>query len=124
VGRAHIDLDDLRKSLRALMWRKMGITRDAVGLQEASVQVDHWCRYVLPQVFDDPAGWAMQNMLITARLMIAAATERKESRGVHARSDFPEPNPALNHHIVLERPPVEPLVTGKVRPSIPEQQSL
>jgi L-aspartate oxidase len=123
VGRAHIDLDDLRKSLRALMWRKMGITRDAAGLQEASVQVDHWCRYVLPQVFDDPAGWAMQNMLITARLMIAAATERKESRGVHARSDFSEPNPALNHHIVLERPPLEPLVTGKVRSTIPEQQS-
>ena len=31
----------------------------------------------------------MQNMLITARLMIAAASERKESRGVHSRSDFP-----------------------------------
>jgi len=105
-NRARIDLDDLRKSLRALMWRQMGITRDAAGLQEAAVQVDHWCRYVLPQVFDDPAGWAMQNMLITARLMITAATERKESRGVHSRSDFPDPDPNRNSHITLQYPPI------------------
>ncbi|MFO0889801.1 MAG: L-aspartate oxidase [Isosphaeraceae bacterium] len=111
--RGFIDLDDLRKSLRALMWRRMGITRDAAGLDEAATQVDHWCRYVLPQVFDDPAGWAIQNMLITARLMIASATERKESRGVHARSDFPRPDPALNRHIALEPVPAEPRPSGK-----------
>jgi L-aspartate oxidase len=104
--RAHIDLDDLWKSLRALMWRRLGITRDAAGMKEAAVQLDHWCRYVLPQAFEDPCGWAMQNMLITARLMIAAALERTESRGVHSRSDYPDPDPAQNHHIVLERPPI------------------
>jgi L-aspartate oxidase len=107
-ARTRIDLDDLRKSLRALMWRRLGITRDAEGLAEAATQVDHWCRYVLPQVFDDQAGWAIQNMLVTARLMIAAATERRESRGVHARSDFPDPDPSLNHHITMRRPPIEP----------------
>ncbi|WP_165219379.1 L-aspartate oxidase [Aquisphaera insulae] len=105
-NRARIDLDDLRKSLRGLMWRQMGITRDASGLQDAAVQVDHWCRYVLPQIFDDPAGWAMQNMLITARLMIAAAAERKESRGVHSRADFPEPDPSRNVHITIQYPPI------------------
>jgi L-aspartate oxidase len=118
--RARIDLDDLRKSLRALMWRKMGINRDAVGLKEASVQVDHWCRYVLPQLFDDPAGWAMQNMLITARLMIAAASERKESRGVHSRSDFPGADPALNHHTSIVRPPLELRPPGETRSSVSE----
>jgi L-aspartate oxidase len=109
-NRARIDLDDLRKSLRALMWRRMGITRDAAGLEDAAAQVDHWCRYILPLGFDDPAGWAMQNMLITARLMIAAASERKESRGVHSRSDFPVADPSLNHHITLRCPSIEPRV--------------
>lgn len=102
---ARIDLDDLLTSLRALMWRRMGITRDAAGLEEAAVQVDHWCRYVLPQVFDDPAGWSVQNMLITARLMIASASERKETRGVHSRSDFPESDPGRYAHIALQYPP-------------------
>jgi L-aspartate oxidase len=85
----------------------MGITRDAAGLEDAAAQVDHWCRYVLPLVFDDPAGWAVQNMLITSRLMIAAASERKESRGVQSRSDFPVPDPNWNHHITLRCPPIE-----------------
>ncbi len=82
-GHARIDLDDLRESLRALMWRRVGITRDAAGLKEAAEQVDHWGRYILPLEFDDIAGWTMQNMLIVARLMIAAAASREESRGVH-----------------------------------------
>jgi L-aspartate oxidase len=83
------------------MWRNMGITRDAAGLADAARQVDRWCRYVLPHVFDDPAGWAIQNMLTTARLMIEAAAERAESRGVHYRSDHPETDPAWARHIPL-----------------------
>jgi len=100
-NRPSIDLDDLRESLRALMWRRMGITRDADGLAEAALQVDRWCRYVLPRVFDGPDGWAVQNMLATARLMIAAAAQRAESRGVHYRADFPETDPAWQRHIAL-----------------------
>ena len=46
-------------------------------------------------------GWAVQNMLTTARLMIAAATQRAESRGVHFRADFPESDPAWQRHIAL-----------------------
>ena len=84
-GQARIDLDDLRESLRALMWRRVGITRDAAGLNEAADRVDHWGRYILPLEFDDPTGWTMQNMLIVARLMIAAAAA---ARGI-ARRPFP-----------------------------------
>lgn len=96
-----IDLDDLRKSLRALLWRHMGITRDAFGLKEAAERVEHWSRYILPLEFDDPSGWTMQNMLLVARLMIAAATKRTESRGVHFRRDYPKTDPAMKHHISL-----------------------
>ena len=105
-----LDLTDIRDSLRSLMWRKVGITRDAEGLAEAVDQVDFWCRYVLGHVFDDPAGWTMQNMLTVARLMIAAASTRKESRGVHLRRDFPNLDPAWLRHIPLRCPEV--LVAG------------
>jgi L-aspartate oxidase len=85
------------------MWRHVGITRDAAGLAEAAEQVEFWGRYALAQVFDDPAGWTLQNMLVVARLMIAAAAARRESRGVHYRRDFPRPDPTLNRHIDLQR---------------------
>jgi L-aspartate oxidase len=100
-GRAGIDLADSRESLRALLWRKVGITRDAAGLNEAAESVEHWARYILPLEFDDTPGWSMQNMLLVARLMIAAASARQESRGVHFRRDFPQPDPLMNHHISL-----------------------
>jgi L-aspartate oxidase len=105
--RTPIDLGDLRESLRALMWRRMGITRDASGLAESARQVDRWCRYVLPHAFDDPGGWAVQNMLTVARLMIAAAAERAESRGVHSRADFPDTEPEWRRHITIQADPVQ-----------------
>ena len=85
------------------MWRRVGITRDATGLADAAEQVDFWCRYALHEVFQDPTGWTTQNMLTVARLMIAAATIREESRGVHTRSDFPATDPAWAHSIPLRR---------------------
>ena len=100
-GHEPLDLADIRESLRALMWRSVGITRDAQGLGEAAVQVDFWCRYVLGHVFHDPAGWTLQNMITVARLMISAAIAREESRGVHTRSDFPDPDPAWCRHLTL-----------------------
>jgi L-aspartate oxidase len=113
--RERIDLDDLRKSLRALLWRHMGITRDLAGLKEAAERVDHWSRYILPLEFDDTTGWTMQNMLLVARLMIAAATERQESRGVHYRRDYPQADPGMNHHInvrAMLAAPAERRMTG------------
>jgi L-aspartate oxidase len=111
-----LDLADIRNSLRALMWRNVGITRDARGLNEAATQVDRWCRYVLAPGFDDPAGWTLQNMLTVARLMIAAATEREESRGVHTRADFPATDPAWAHHLSLIRPPLNGEIEGISKP--------
>ena len=71
------------------MVRKMGIVRDKARLEEAATDVDFWCRYVLSREFKDRAGWELQNLLTVARLMIASAQARDESRGTHFRSDYP-----------------------------------
>ena len=84
-----LNLDDIRNSLKSLMWRNAGVRRDAEGLVEAQRNVNHWCRYVLARQFSDPNGWELQNMLCAARLMIDAALQRDESRGAHVRTDFP-----------------------------------
>jgi L-aspartate oxidase len=85
-----LDLLDIRNSLRSLMWRAAGVERDAATLQEAAEDIAGWRRYVLARQFTSPAGWELQNMLLLARLMIAAALERQESRGVHLRTDYPQ----------------------------------
>jgi L-aspartate oxidase len=102
--RKPLDLEDIRDSLKSLMWRRVGIVRNGQGLGEAASQVDFWCRYALDQVFDDPAGWSLQNMLVVARMMIAAASLREESRGVHTRSDYPATEPPWRRHIELSHP--------------------
>lgn len=87
--RSHLDTDDVRNSLRALMWRNVGITRQETPLVEAQEIIRFWQRYVMDKVFDTPFGWECQNMLTVALLMARAAEERKESRGVHFRQDYP-----------------------------------
>jgi L-aspartate oxidase len=85
-----LDVGDLTNSLRSLMVRKMGIIRQGSEMREALSTVDFWCRYVLAKEFDSAQGWELQNLLTIARLMIASAIKREESRGVHFRRDFPQ----------------------------------
>jgi L-aspartate oxidase len=96
-----LDLDDLRHSLTNLMGRSAGIERNADDLKAAADQVNFWERFVSDREFPDPRGWEMENMLLVARLVIAAAAARRESRGVHYRSDFPETDPKQNQHIAI-----------------------
>ena len=88
--RTRLDTADVTNSLRALMWRNVGITRTAQPLSEAQEIITFWQRYVMDKIFDGPAGWECQNMLTVSGLMARAAQMRRESRGVHFRSDFPE----------------------------------
>ncbi len=100
--RSRLDAADVRNSLRALMWRNVGITRKAQPLAEAEEIIRFWHRYVMDKIFDSPVGWECQNML-TASLLVAHAAElRKESRGVHYRMDYPETDEAHGRrHIEL-----------------------
>ena len=59
--------------------------------ERSAATIDGWCKYVLVRQFSDIEGWELQNMLTIARLMVNAAQNRKESRGVHLRMDFPTP---------------------------------
>jgi L-aspartate oxidase len=89
-NRTRLDTTDVRNSLRALMWRNVGITRTAQPLAEAQEIIRFWQRYVMDKTFDSPDGWECQNMLTICLLMAQSAHARQESRGVHFRSDFPK----------------------------------
>jgi L-aspartate oxidase len=98
------------------MWRHVGVERSGEALGEALGTVEGWCRYVLPRQFADPQGWQLQNMLAVARLMIRAAIERRETRGVHFRADFPLPSDRWRVHVAWRRdragPRADPLPAG------------
>jgi len=85
-----IDVGDITNAIRAVAWRSLGIERTRLGIEEALHMMSFWGRYVMDKEFDYPAGWELQNMLVTARLIGEAALRREESRGVHFRTDFPE----------------------------------
>jgi L-aspartate oxidase len=96
-----LDLADIRNSLKALMWRAAGVRRQGPMLQDALEQVRQWERYVLRRQFTDIPGWELQNMLTISRIIIEAALEREESRGVHQRTDFPATDDThWNRHLI------------------------
>jgi L-aspartate oxidase len=92
-----LDVADVTNALRSLMVRKMGIVRERTALLEAQQTVSFWCRYALARTFASQAGWELQNLLTVSRLMIWAALQREESRGVHYRNDFPNRDDARWH---------------------------
>ncbi len=107
-GRTPLDLPDVTNSLRAVMWRNVGIVRNAPHLTETLDIIDFMRRYVSDKVFDDPAGWQAQNMLLICRLIASAALQRSESRGVHYRTDFPETDDVhFRRHLEYRRTPDE-----------------
>jgi len=108
IGAGTLDLADIRNSLQSLMWRQVGVERTGESLDEALDTVEGWCRYVLPRQFADPQGWQLQNMLEVARLMIRSALERRETRGVHFRSDHPESCAEWRAHLAWLRGRAEP----------------
>ncbi|MGD8451107.1 MAG: L-aspartate oxidase [Phycisphaerae bacterium] len=99
--RSALDLEDVLSSLRSLMSRRVGVQRDAGELDEARELIQFWGRYVMDKVFDEPMAWETQNMLTVALCVATAALERRESRGVHYRTDFPQTDPAWQRHIDL-----------------------
>jgi L-aspartate oxidase len=97
-NKTELDVIDVKSSLRSIMWRNVGIEREAERLNETREIIAFWSRYVMDKVFDPQtlgsatavAGWELQNMLTVAALIATAAYTRTESRGVHHRLDYPQ----------------------------------
>jgi L-aspartate oxidase len=74
--------DGTRAEVRTIMWQKVGIVRDKVGLSEALTALEAIAARQL-----NTRSW---NFVTLARLVAEAALARRESRGAHYRSDCTE----------------------------------
>lgn len=100
VDRTHVKVDfkKERQWLQKLMTGYVGVVRSEEGLAYAIAQLDAKSQ-LLKAEFTNPEGFELQNMLTLAGLVARSALERKETRGVHYREDYPEPSDAWLRHI-------------------------
>jgi len=85
----------INRELRGIMWQYVSLYRDQVGLLEARHKVSALKRSLSTtdttgrEEMASPMQWAeTSNMLQVAELVIAAALQRRESRGSHWRGDY------------------------------------
>ncbi|MFQ5491363.1 MAG: L-aspartate oxidase [Phycisphaerae bacterium] len=102
--RTALDLADVVNSLKSVMWRNVGVVRQGERLRETVEITEFWGKFVMDKTFDEVGGWQTQNLLSLARLTAWAAELRRESLGVHHRSDGPIPPTAdPPAHLVVAR---------------------
>ncbi len=112
-GNEHVPV--LREAMQRLMTEKCSVFRNGDLLEEARNEICQIEKRYLnvgirnkSKIFNYELQEAFElcNMLKTAKAIVFSALQRKESRGAHYRSDFPERNDekGLRHALVLLTP--------------------
>ncbi len=107
--------------IKAVMWNNVGIIRDAekllVAQQEIRQLQDEAQSLMAGDKTELQSCLEIQEMLKTAEVIILSALERKESRGAHYRSDYPQLDPAWEKNIRVYKDTEGKLVT-KIVPTV------
>lgn len=87
-------LSKLLRSMKEIMWRKAGITRNGNDLHTALGEIETIYAEIAVTRANDFRGLMklleLQNLLLSAEMICRSALLRTESRGAHYRSDYPE----------------------------------
>jgi succinate dehydrogenase / fumarate reductase flavoprotein subunit len=133
VAEARAEIDDLlaadgpenvralQRAIRNTMTEHAGVVRDEEGLRAGLAELSVIEKRMADiGVHPDIAGYQdlahtfdLKSAALAARATLEAALERRETRGCHNRSDYPEQDPALQVNLVWSP------TTGITRESIP-----
>jgi L-aspartate oxidase len=86
--------------LRGFMWKDGGLLRDGSGLREAQRRLDALAVSMPRGLFR--RALEARNLHTVARLIVAAALGREESRGAHYRNDFPLHGAVAKHSVMQQ----------------------
>lgn len=118
----------LQRAIRNTMTEHAGVVRDEHGLLAGLAELDAIeARMADIGVHPDVAGYQdlahafdLKSAALAARATLQAALERRETRGAHNRSDYPDLDPALQVNLVWS---ADGTVTREAIPPIPEEIS-
>ena len=106
----------MRREIRQVMWKYVSLQRDQQGLLEATRQLNN-LRTSMQATGSTHQNNVLEwletvNMLKVAELVIAAALQRRESRGSHSRLDYPGLNEQLTGVHYAFQPVLEESLQG------------
>jgi len=110
--RIEIDFYEKTKELGDIFYLHVGISRDEKNLYESLGKVEEFIKNLpLMGVSDNSKIYntnqveflEFKNMLELSRLVLMGAISRKESRGAHFRSDFPDEDEKFAMHTIVDR---------------------
>lgn len=122
AGRGYDNVRSMQRAIRNLMTEHAGVVRSEEGLDAGLAKLDD-VEARLPDlaVHPDIAGYDdlahaldLKGSLLAARATLESAKARRETRGAHNRSDYPELDPALKVNMVWS------LTGGLSREPVPE----
>ena len=106
------DLNALREKLLDAMWDEVGVVRDRASIERGIAAIDRIeAELLLTGVADDNRhfnltwhDWLnLRSLCEVSRVIALAALKRKNSRGAHFRSDFPEPGDLATSKFTVAR---------------------
>ena len=102
-----IDVSEMRKNLQNIMWDGAGIYRSEETLKNAFEKIEQLkLDFHRTDKCLSKSEYEFKNMLTVAEMVIISAIKRKESRGAHFRTDFPQTND-MSFHSCLTRTSLE-----------------
>lgn len=106
-----INTGKLKSELKSIMWDKVGILRNETSLIQAIENISELKSY-FPRKSKclNKEEYELRNMLTVSDIIARCALDRKESRGAHYRTDYPETGVNCIHSIITIKKGAEEFV--------------